>query len=366
MGETPVIDRNLLNQLSSVFQARQQVTPDFMQRQNVVACGVGYKISGQQLTSTPSVVVSVVKKLPVSNLSPDDLIPKTINDIPTDVVETGLISALGVDRTARYRPVRPGISIGHVTGSTGTLGCIVQRGSERFILSNNHVLARLNEARPGDAIIQPGQSDGGQPADVIGQLAEFIPIAFLEASASGSASSQATSSQGGLLDVILNLIQALLGGIKAQPQPVPPMPPQGNRLDAALVRPLNAGMLDPSIIDVGAPPLGFSSPTLGMKIVKSGRTTGVTEGLITQLDVTVDVRYGERTARFVNQIMATPFSKPGDSGSLVLDFERKGVGLLFSGSDQISVINPLAMVLSALKVDLVTASGSAAPPPDFG
>lgn len=362
-----MIDQVLLNQLSSVFQARQQATPDFMQRQNVVACGVGYKVVGQQTTSTPSVVVSVVKKQPSSTLTPDQVIPKTINNIPTDVVETGNIAALGMDRTIRYRPVRPGISIGHVSGSTGTLGAIVQRGNERFILSNNHVLAKLNGGVPGDAILQPGLADGGVPQDVIGQLAEFIPIAFLEATASTSTSSQAvSSSQGGLLGMLIDLLQSFLGGIKAKPQPLPPAPPQGNRIDAALVRPININMLDPNIVDVGAPPLGLSSSTLGMKLVKSGRTTGVTEGVITQLDVTVNVRYGERTARFVNQIMATPFSQPGDSGSLVLDFERKGVGLLFSGSDQISVINPLAMVLAALKVDLVTASGVSAPPPEFG
>jgi hypothetical protein len=53
--------------------------------------------------------------------------------------------------------------------------------------------------------------------------------------------------------------------------------------------------------------------------------------------------------------MTTPFSQQGDSGSLVLDFERKAVGLLFSGSPQITVINPIASVLSALDAELVVA-----------
>ena len=91
-----------------------------------------------------------------------------------------------------------------------------------------------------------------------------------------------------------------------------------------------------------------------MRVVKSGRTTGITEAQIVQIDVTVNVKYGDLVARFANQIMTTPFSQQGDSGSLVLDFERRAVGLLFSGSPQITVLNPIDAVLSALDAELVT------------
>ena len=95
--------------LGPIFQARQEVSSGFLEKDNVVACGVGYKIKGTQQTTTPSVVVSVTRKVPPDQLQPNALIPKTIQDIPTDVVETGEIFGLGVSRTTAIRPVRPGI-----------------------------------------------------------------------------------------------------------------------------------------------------------------------------------------------------------------------------------------------------------------
>jgi hypothetical protein len=113
-------------------------------------------------------------------------------------------------------------------------------------------------------------------------------------------------------------------------------------------------MLNPAIVDVGGPPRGIIEPGLGMPVVKSGRTSGLTEGQVRQIDVTVNVRYGERQARYVNQIMVSPFSQPGDSGSLVLGYERRAVGLLFAGSEHVTVVSPIDLVLAALNVELVT------------
>jgi hypothetical protein len=53
--------------------------------------------------------------------------------------------------------VPAGISIGHFRVTAGTLGCLVQdRDGNRFILSNNHVLADENKAEVGDVILQAG------------------------------------------------------------------------------------------------------------------------------------------------------------------------------------------------------------------
>ena len=46
-------------------------------------------------------------------------------------------------------------------------------------------------------------------------------------------------------------------------------------------------------------------------------------------------------------------SKAGDSGSLVLDEENRAVGLLFAGSEEFTVINPIKTVLDKLGFDLV-------------
>ena len=77
------------------------------------------------------------------------------------------------------RPVPGGISIGHTEITAGTFGCLVKRGSDTYILSNNHVIANSNDAQVGDVIIQPGPVDGGtSPADDIARLAEFIPMSY--------------------------------------------------------------------------------------------------------------------------------------------------------------------------------------------
>lgn len=347
-------------QIAQVARVRKEVTQDFMARRNVVACGVGYKIKGDQQTDIPSVVVSVTRKEPPEDLTPEDLIPKTVNEVPTDVVETGEIVAYGLNRRIAMRPVRPGVSIGHQNGSGGTLSCIVRRGAEYFMLSNNHVLALLNEAKPGDPILQPAPADGGTALDIVGQLAEFVPLHFLDEAEASASLPEAQQEARGCLTSVSSILAQLLRDIKGLqrptttgPAPIKPLE-ASNYVDAALASPIDFALLDPDIVDLVGPPAGIALPRLGMPVIKSGRTTALTQGIITQLDVTVDVRYGNRVARFVDQIAVTPFSQPGDSGSLVLDYERRAVGLLFSGSERISVVNPIEAVLSALHVELVT------------
>jgi len=149
-------------------------------RANVVATGIGYKITKGEKTSTPSIVCSVVKKLPASSLSARDIVPATVNNIPTDVVETGPIRALQ-SHTGKYRPAPGGVSIGHRDITAGTLGCLVKKSGQIVILSNNHVLANSNDASPSDPILQPGPYDGGKyPDDHIANLQEFASISFDE------------------------------------------------------------------------------------------------------------------------------------------------------------------------------------------
>ena len=68
---------------------------------------------------------------------------------------------------------------------------------------------------------------------------------------------------------------------------------------------------------------------------------------------TIDVDYGPgRLARFVGQIITTPMSAGGDSGSAVLDMNGKVVGLLFAGSDSVTILNPIQKVFELLNVTL--------------
>lgn len=329
--------------LDQIRALKEQWLPTLFGRRNVVACGIGYKIRGGVQTRELSLVVSVTHKVPAANLLAEDFIPPQIEGVPTDVVELGVLRAFAGPKD-RWRPAVPGVSIGHLRVSAGTFGCLVRRGQDLFILSNNHVLADINRARPGDAILQPGPSDGGTfPVDQIAVLEEFVPLDF------GTA--EPTCPLAGLAADGLNALAKLLGS-SYRFQPVV-QTPGINRVDAAIARPLQPDLVSPEILGIGIP-VGVGEAMLGMTVQKSGRTTGYTTGTITQIEATVRIDYYGPQATFEGQIIATAMSGPGDSGSAVLDMERRVVGLLFAGSEQATIINPIADVLSALRVELVT------------
>ncbi len=313
-----------------------------LERKNVVATGLGYKITGGQKTSTLSIICSVTKKVAASELSSTDLVPTSLNGTPTDVIETGVIRALQ-SPTEKHRPAPGGVSIGHRDITAGTLGCLVKKDGRFVILSNNHVLANSNAAEIGDPILQPGPYDGGRyPDDHIADLEQFIPINI---SGLPSDCPVATGTAN-----FLNSIARLFGS-SVQLQAINQQATE-NLVDAAIARPLNPEDVKNEIIDIGTAQ-GTVDAELGMAIKKSGRTTGFTTGEIQQVDVTVNVQYGEgQIAQFTDQFMAGAMSQGGDSGSAVLDDSNNLVGLLFAGSDTSTIMNRIQNVFSALGVSL--------------
>ncbi len=230
----------------------------------------------------------------------------------TDVVETGRIQALQT-RTGRWRPAPGGVSIGHYRITAGTLAAVARRAGVRMVLSNNHVLANANAAAIGDPILQPGPYDGGTDRNRIATLDVFVPVVF-----------------DGFLDWLLSLF-----GIAR---------PVRNVVDAALAKPLNDADVSDEILEIGTVS-GTASGAIGMPVKKSGRTTGLTEGKITAVAATVRVFYGlTRTARFRDQLVASALSQGGDSGSLIVDADDRAVGLLFAGSSNTTILNPIGEV----------------------
>lgn len=320
----------------------RQTSREVLARPNVIATGIGYKTSGGRRTKTLGIVCSVVRKLPASALAAGDLVPATIQGVPTDVVETGRIRALQAP-TGRFRPAPGGVSIGHRDITAGTLGCLVRKGGQNFILSNNHVLANSNAAQIGDAILQPGPFDGGTLAtDHIANLEAFVPITFLLPE---------PPSECPFARAVIAALNAgcVVIGSKTRYKIVS-LQQQDNLVDAAIARPLNAADVKDEILGIGAIQ-GTAQGTLGMPLKKSGRTTAVTTGEVLQVDVTVDVQYGAgQVARFTDQLLAGAMSQGGDSGSAVLTDENRLVGLLFAGSDVTTIINRIEHVFSALGV----------------
>ena len=332
----------MADELGVIKNTLRNYRGQLLDRTNVVAAGIGYKTTGGQRTFSLSIVCSVTKKVAASQLSSSDLVPGNLEGTPTDVVETGVIRALQAP-TEKHRPAPGGVSIGHRDITAGTLGCLVKKDGRSVILSNNHVLANSNAAEIGDPILQPGPYDGGSlPDDHIADLEEFIPINI------GGLPSECPIATG--TASFLNSIARLFGS-SVQLQAVEQQPDE-NLVDAAIARPLNPDDVKDEILNIGVPQ-GVVAGELGMAIKKSGRTTGFTTGEIEQVDVTVNVQYGEgRIATFTDQLMAGAMSQGGDSGSAVLDNNNNLVGLLFAGSDTSTILNRIQNVFSLLGVSL--------------
>lgn len=332
----------MADELGVIKNTLKNYRSQLLDQSNVVAAGVGYKITGGQKTSTLSIVCSVTKKLAASQLSSKDLVPDRLNGTPTDVIETGIIRALQ-SPTEKHRPAPGGVSIGHRDITAGTLGCLVKKDGRFVILSNNHVLANSNAAEIGDSILQPGPHDGGRyPDDHIADLEQFIPINITGAPSDCPVATGTAN--------FLNSIARLFGS-SVQLQAIDQQATE-NLVDAAIARPINPDDVKNEILEIGTIQ-GAIEGELGMAIKKSGRTTGFTTGEIQQVDVSVNVQYGEgQIAQFTDQLMAGAMSQGGDSGSAVLDDSNNLVGLLFAGSDTSTIMNRIQNVFSELGVSL--------------
>ncbi|MEE9188348.1 MAG: hypothetical protein V3U36_03185 [Anaerolineales bacterium] len=329
-----------------IKQVKEASKDNLLAMQNVVGVGIGYQIKGGEQTGNYAIVVMVSRKLPLPALAPNTILPKNVDGVTIDVIEVGELRALQA-RTDRWRPAPGGISIGHYKITAGTFGAIVRdiNSGERLILSNNHVIANSNDADPGDQILQPGPIDGGSPdVDTIAHLDRFCPIEF--ATEPGKCDIADTYASLG------NAIAGFLGSnhrVNAQqsdPQAV-------NLVDAAVAKPVNDSDVLDEILEIGTIE-GSEEGSLGMSVRKSGRTTRFTTSQINLINATVDVNYGsDRTARFENQLVSGPMSQGGDSGSLLVAGDSlHAVGLLFAGSNQSTIFNPIQAVLDCLEVEI--------------
>lgn len=117
----------------------------------------------------------VTKKYPKSELNAKDLIPDEIDGIKTDVVEIGDVKILQVDKTARFRPVELGVSVGNWNITAGSLGMLYTTPDGKMVAgSNAHVISPDPMLDPSEItekrILQPGAYHGGQVEDnVVGK-----------------------------------------------------------------------------------------------------------------------------------------------------------------------------------------------------
>ena len=90
-------------------------------------------------------------------------------------------------------------------------------------------------------------------------------------------------------------------------------------------------------------------------MLKVGRTTALTHGTVVGLRGESLVDYGNRQiAQFSDQIVIGPggFSAPGDSGSAIMSADMLFGGLLFAGSDVITLAGRASTVMALLGVSV--------------
>ncbi|GFO98157.1 hypothetical protein ig2599ANME_2379 [groundwater metagenome] len=311
--------------LGQAFEIEAMEAEQPVGAENIIGVGIGEKYRSGRPTGELCVKVYVIDKLPESEMSEEFVVQSEVEGFKTDVEEVGELVAFGPITKRCHRPIQPGISIGHVDITAGTFGsCARDRRNPLLLLSNNHVFANENRARIGDFILQPGKYDGGvhdaasHPGDCVctkrdkcvATLYKFIPINF-----SGGA----------------------------------------NLVDAAVAKPLNPKCVRCDILGIGRV-MGTVVPARGMRVKKSGRTTQLTHGSITDTNATVRVRYNSGIALFKDQVIIRPggFSAGGDSGSLILErTSNKACALLFAGSSVATIANKIQNVQSTLGITVI-------------
>ncbi len=219
--------------------------------------------------------------------------------VPTDVLQRDyrpsfeIVAEEEVDvRRRRIDPIRPGISIAHAAETAGTLGLIVfdRTTGAPCVLSNWHVL-NGNSGNVGDTIVQPGPHDDNNIA----------------------------------LNVAGTLLRSHLGAAG----------------DCALSR-IRQREYDRSVYELDVVPTRMARVALGDKVIKSGRTTGVTRGIVRRVDVMAKIDYGFPTGeQAIGSFEIGPdpqnlppdgeISKGGDSGAAWLIFDKGKATDIFAG-----------------------------------
>lgn len=293
----------------------------YLKDPNITSIGVGRKIkNGKVETDSVCVQFTVDEKVKgTANLGAlgTTKIPKVITikngeggaiNILTDVIKRKYRTSHKLTeleskspRKTRIDPIKPGVSVGHqIGGVAGTLGAIVyeRHSGKPCILSNWHVL-QGETGMIGDEIVQPGVSDDNRGSN----------------------------------NLCGKLVRSYLGEAG----------------DCAIARIQNRG-IESRIQDLNVPVTRIAEPHLDDKVVKSGRSTAVTYGIVRRVDVLTKVDYqGSTGIKNIGGFEIGPdpdnpapnneISESGDSGSIWLiagenkEIIKEGimVGLHFAG-----------------------------------
>jgi hypothetical protein len=227
-----------------------------------------------------------------------------------------------------------GISIGHFRGNAGTLGGFVEvydNGKKLpALIGSSHVLSMINTGEKNDDIIHPGWPDGPRVfKNRIGKLTNYTYLVHYQ-------------QKGDAL----------------------------NREDIAIVRPIEEKMI-PSANLVPNPkdqkrriklkgciPSDKLFEQLGESVYKLGRN-GFSEGTLEVVNVPqYSVQFPNGKVYIFQDVGAVknkgghPFSKPGDSGSIIYNSAGQAIGTVLGASSTHSFFVPLSTSLEAVEAEL--------------
>jgi len=80
--------------MEEVRRVKQKYEMELMKKSGVVGCSIGYKHVAGKKTDELCIVCYVSKKRQASELSKEDMIPREIEGVPVDVIESGGFRAL--------------------------------------------------------------------------------------------------------------------------------------------------------------------------------------------------------------------------------------------------------------------------------
>ena len=321
--------------------------PEIKRKANVIGCDLQLRKRRRKgkIVDELCFVVFVKKKVPIGRLALKDIIPETLEGVPVDIIEAGVLKAppdfeipkrrrkkKAVDKTGKFRPLVAGISIGHKQITAGTLGWFVEKNGQILLASNAHVFTPdpSLETFLEDDILQPGKYDGG--IEVVGDYLWHDVIH--------------TMSQCQLANGIVRTLNRLSEMFKRQSRFQ--VQEVLNHQDFAVA--LSEVAFDRKFVDVEELPdpfLGFgfagsdtTSTTckidyamvhgyrpcdveiyetlqVGDTVAKTGRTSCFTKAQVISTSARLQVSYGTFIAEFSDIVLTTKLLDPGDSGSAV-------------------------------------------------
>ena len=315
----------------------------YLKTPGVTSVGVGYRQKRNEETgeieTTDDLCIqfTVAQKLTLESLQDKSIspLPKSFEDddgttVPVQVIERSFQPTYEIvsdpdaeasrteitpheKRRSRMDPVVPGISVGRKgDDGAGTIGAVVydNETGAPFILSNWHVLQGI-DGKTGDDIVQPGLHDDDDPEN----------------------------------NRVGRLVRSHLGLAG----------------DCAVASIENRGFAE-EVLELNVVPTRVAKVSLGDKVVKSGRTTGVTFGVVTRVGVTADILYDGVGRRKIGcfEIRPDPATPPdngeisqsGDSGSLWLIAEDESTTDIAVGLHVAGEVNPAPSAEHALACNI--------------